>query len=1092
MPRDTSIQKILLIGSGPIIIGQGCEFDYSGVQACKALKEEGYKVILVNSNPATIMTDPEFADRTYVEPITPEMVEKIIGKEKPDALLPTLGGQTALNTAMSLHRAGILEKHGVRMIGAKPDAIEKGEDRLLFKEAMIKIGLDLPKSGVAHSIEEARIIAEEIGTMPLIIRPAYTLGGTGGGIAYNKEEFETITARGLDLSPVCEVLIEESLLGWKEFEMEVMRDKADNCVIICSIENLDPMGVHTGDSITVAPIQTLTDREYQIMRDASFACIREIGVETGGSNIQFAIHPDTGRMIVIEMNPRVSRSSALASKATGFPIAKIAAKLAVGYTLDELKNDITRETPASFEPTIDYVVTKVPRFTFEKFPGSDETLTTQMKSVGEAMAIGRTFKESLQKALRSLEIKRFGLIGDGADVEVDDETLTTKLSVPNAERIFFLGQAFAKGWSVDRVFALTKIDPWFLRQIAEIVEAQQQISGNTSDHLFSLIPADQLNDDSKAAALHGFMRRMKRLGFSDRQLAVQYGIPEAHLRAGRIKYGVRPTYRLVDTCAAEFEAFTPYYYSTYGIEDEVRDNDRQKVIILGGGPNRIGQGIEFDYCCVHASFALRELGFETIMVNSNPETVSTDYDTSDKLYFEPLTLEDVLNIYERENRHDQVLGVIVQFGGQTPLNLAKGLEENGVRIIGTSPKNIELAEDRKMFAKLLDDLGLHQAESGTATSLEEALAITAKIGYPSLVRPSFVLGGRAMQIVYSDAELTHYMKNAVEATPDRPVLVDRFLEDATEVDVDCISDGETTVIGAIMEHIEEAGIHSGDSACVIPPFSLTPAMQDRIRDAAKKLAKALNVRGLMNMQLAVKGDDLYVIEVNPRASRTAPFVSKAIGVPLPKLAAKIMAGKTLKELGFTEEVIPSHYSVKEAVFPFSKFTGVDIILGPEMKSTGEVMGIDMDFGLAFAKSQMAAGGTLPTGGNVFISVKESDKPNVVRLAKGYSELGFTLYATPGTGSVIGEAGIAVNILPKLASGQRPNVIDLMKNKDMALVINTPSGKNPREDEVKIRTAAMQNRIPIMTTLRGADAALRAIKSLQGSEVQVRALQEYHS
>ncbi|MCP5555314.1 MAG: carbamoyl-phosphate synthase large subunit [Verrucomicrobiales bacterium] len=1091
MPRDTSIQKILLIGSGPIIIGQGCEFDYSGVQACKALKEEGYKVILVNSNPATIMTDPEFADRTYVEPITPEMVEKIIGKEKPDALLPTLGGQTALNTAMSLHRAGILEKHGVRMIGAKPDAIEKGEDRLLFKEAMIKIGLDLPKSGVAHTIEEARIIAEEIGTMPLIIRPAYTLGGTGGGIAYNKEEFETITARGLDLSPVCEVLIEESLLGWKEFEMEVMRDKADNCVIICSIENLDPMGVHTGDSITVAPIQTLTDREYQIMRDASFACIREIGVETGGSNIQFAIHPDTGRMIVIEMNPRVSRSSALASKATGFPIAKIAAKLAVGYTLDELKNDITRETPASFEPTIDYVVTKVPRFTFEKFPGSDETLTTQMKSVGEAMAIGRTFKESLQKALRSLEIKRFGLIGDGADVEVDDETLTTKLSVPNAERIFFLGQAFAKGWSVDRIFALTKIDPWFLRQIAEIVEAEQQITGNTSDHLFSLIPADQLNDDSKAAALHDFMRRMKRLGFSDRQLAVQYGIPEAHLRAGRIKYGVRPTYRLVDTCAAEFEAFTPYYYSTYGIEDEVRDNDRQKVIILGGGPNRIGQGIEFDYCCVHASFALRELGFETIMVNSNPETVSTDYDTSDKLYFEPLTLEDVLNIYERENRHDQVLGVIVQFGGQTPLNLAKGLEENGVRIIGTSPKNIELAEDRKMFAKLLDDLGLHQAPSGTATSLEEALAITAQIGYPSLVRPSFVLGGRAMQIVYSDAELTHYMKNAVEATPDRPVLVDRFLEDATEVDVDCISDGETTVIGAIMEHIEEAGIHSGDSACVIPPFSLSAAMQDRIRDAAKKLAKALNVRGLMNMQLAVKGDDLYVIEVNPRASRTAPFVSKAIGVPLPKLAAKIMAGKTLKELGFTEEVIPSHYSVKEAVFPFSKFTGVDIILGPEMKSTGEVMGIDYDLGMAFAKSQMAAGGTLPTKGNVFISVKETDRPNVVRIAKGYADLGFTLYATSGTGGVISEAGIPVNILPKLASGQRPNVIDLMKNKDMAMVINTPSGKNPREDEIKIRTAAMQNRIPIMTTLRGADAALRAIKSLQGSEVQVRALQEYH-
>ncbi len=1115
MPKDTSIKRILVIGSGPIVIGQGCEFDYSGVQACKALREEGYEVVLINSNPATIMTDPEFAFRTYIEPITPEIVEKIIIKEKPDVLLPTLGGQTALNTAMSLHRAGTLEKHGVRMIGAKPEAIEKGEDRLLFKNAMLKIGLDLPQSGVAHTIEEARAIAEQIGTMPLIIRPAYTLGGTGGGIAYNKEEFETITASGLDLSPVTEVLIEESLLGWKEFEMEVIRDKADNCVIICSIENLDPMGVHTGDSITVAPIQTLTDREYQIMRDFSFACIREIGVETGGSNIQFAVHPDTGRMIVIEMNPRVSRSSALASKATGFPIAKIAAKLAVGYTLDELKNDITRHTPAAFEPTIDYVVTKIPRFTFEKFPGANETLTTQMKSVGEAMAIGRTFKESLQKALRSLEIKRFGLIGDGADKEVDDETLTTKLTVPNAERIFFLGQAFAKGWDVEKVFSLTKIDRWFLRQIEEIVKEsanshcrdvihatlgkmnpealEQSFLSKGEQYTLSAI-TKVMGDLSEGLDLEtaiAAFRKAKRLGFSDVQLAQSAGIPQIAIRAIRKKLGIIPTYRLVDTCAAEFEAFTPYYYSTYGIEDEVRDNDRKKVMILGGGPNRIGQGIEFDYCCVHASFALRELGFETIMVNSNPETVSTDYDTSDKLYFEPLTLEDVLNIYERENRHDQVLGVIVQFGGQTPLNLAKGLEENGVRIIGTSPKNIELAEDRKMFAKLLDDLGLHQAESGTATSLEEALAITAQIGYPSLVRPSFVLGGRAMQIVYSDAELTHYMKNAVEATPDRPVLVDRFLEDATEVDVDCISDGETTVIGAIMEHIEEAGIHSGDSACVIPPFSLSAAMQDRIRDAAKKLAKALNVRGLMNMQLAVKGDDLYVIEVNPRASRTAPFVSKAIGVPLPKLAAKIMAGKTLKELGFTEEVIPTHYSVKEAVFPFSKFTGVDIILGPEMKSTGEVMGIDDDLGMAFAKSQMAAGGTLPTTGNVFISVKENDKPNVVRLAKGYTDLGFTLYATPGTGQVISDAGIPVNILPKLASGQRPNVIDLMKNKDMALVINTPSGKNPREDEVKIRTAAMQNRIPIMTTLRGADAALRAIKSLQGSEVQVRALQEYH-
>ncbi|MBK8095318.1 MAG: carbamoyl-phosphate synthase large subunit [Verrucomicrobiaceae bacterium] len=1118
MPKDTSIKRILVIGSGPIVIGQGCEFDYSGVQACKALREEGYEVVLINSNPATIMTDPEFAFRTYIEPITPEIVEKIIIKEKPDVLLPTLGGQTALNTAMSLHRAGTLEKHGVRMIGAKPEAIEKGEDRLLFKNAMLKIGLDLPQSGVAHNMDEARKIADEIGTLPLIIRPAYTLGGTGGGIAYNREEFETITASGLDLSPVTEVLIEESLLGWKEFEMEVIRDKADNCVIICSIENLDPMGVHTGDSITVAPIQTLTDREYQIMRDFSFACIREIGVETGGSNIQFAVHPDTGRMIVIEMNPRVSRSSALASKATGFPIAKIAAKLAVGYTLDELKNDITRHTPAAFEPTIDYVVTKVPRFTFEKFPGANEVLTTQMKSVGEVMAIGRTFKESLQKALRGLEIKRFGLIGDGADKDIDDEQLETKLSVPNAERIFWLGAAFAKGWDVEKVFALTKIDRWFLRQIEEIVKEQAKLASGALAAVAesAKLAGDEITSERHNPAHGGDMqealvqlRKAKRLGFSDRQLAIATSVPEKTIRNLRTYFSQTPTYRLVDTCAAEFEAYTPYYYSTYGIEDEVRDGDKKKVIILGGGPNRIGQGIEFDYCCVHASFALRELGFETIMVNSNPETVSTDYDTSDKLYFEPLTLEDVLNIYDRENRNDQVLGVIVQFGGQTPLNLAKGLEENGVRIIGTSPKSIELAEDRKLFAKLLDDLGLNQAPSGIATSLEEALAVTAKIGYPSLVRPSFVLGGRAMQIVYNDNELAHYMRTNLELegasqagasliankptlSADKPLLIDRFLEDATEVDVDCITDGETTVIGAIMEHIEEAGIHSGDSACVIPPFSLTPAMQDRIRDAAKKLAKALNVRGLMNMQLAVKGDDLYVIEVNPRASRTAPFVSKAIGVPLPKLAAKIMAGKTLKELGFTQEVIPTHYSVKEAVFPFSKFPGVDIILGPEMKSTGEVMGIDPDLGLAFAKSQMAAGGTLPTKGNVFISVKEADKQNVASIAKGYADLGFTLYATPGTGQVISDAGIPVNILPKLASGQRPNVIDLMKNKDMALVINTPSGKNTREDEVKIRTATMQNRIPIMTTLRGADAALKAIKSLQGSEVQVRALQEYHS
>ncbi|TLD68797.1 carbamoyl-phosphate synthase large subunit [Phragmitibacter flavus] len=1103
MPKDPSLHKILLIGSGPIIIGQGCEFDYSGVQACKALREEGYEVVLVNSNPATIMTDPEFAARTYIEPITPEIVEKIIEREKPDALLPTLGGQTALNTAMSLFKSGVLEKHNVRMIGANAEAIDKGEDRLLFKNAMLKIGLDMPKSGVAHKMDDAIAIAEEIGTFPLIIRPAFTLGGTGGGIAYNREEFETIVARGIDLSPVSEVQIDESLLGWKEFEMEVMRDRADNCVVICSIENLDPMGVHTGDSITVAPIQTLTDREYQIMRDASFACIREIGVETGGSNIQFAVHPDTGRMIVIEMNPRVSRSSALASKATGFPIAKIAAKLAVGYTLDELKNDITRETPASFEPTIDYVVTKVPRFTFEKFPGADQTLTTQMKSVGEAMAIGRTFKESLQKALRSLEIKRFGLLGDGADVVVDDITLTNKLSVPNAERIFHLAQAFVKGWTVDQVFDITKIDRWFLRQIEELVAESRHWNAlsEVRDSRVDLDPfakwweAGQVLTDveeSRLNSLRRAWRTRKKLGFSDKQLSLQLEANENEVRAARKKLGIIPTYRLVDTCAAEFEAFTPYYYSTYGVEDEVRDNERKKVMILGGGPNRIGQGIEFDYCCVHASFALRELGFETIMVNSNPETVSTDYDTSDKLYFEPLTLEDVLNIYERENVNDQVLGVIVQFGGQTPLNLAKGLEENGVRIIGTSPKSIELAEDRKLFAKLLDDLELLQAPSGTATSLEEALAVTARIGYPSLVRPSFVLGGRAMQIVYSDAELTHYMQNAVDATPDRPVLVDRFLEDATEVDVDCISDGETTVIGAIMEHIEEAGIHSGDSACVIPPFSLTQAMQDRIREAAKKLAKALNVRGLMNMQLAVKGDDLYVIEVNPRASRTAPFVSKAIGIPLPKLAAKIMAGKTLKELGYTEEIIPKHFSVKEAVFPFSKFPGVDITLGPEMKSTGEVMGIDSDLGLAFAKSQMAAGGTLPVKGNIFISVKETDKPAVAKLAKGYADLGFNIYATSGTASLLKAEGIEVNELPKLASGQRPNVLDHIKNKDMHFIINTPSGKTPREDEIKIRTAAVANRIPIMTTMRAADSALKAIRSLNERDISVKTIQEYHA
>jgi carbamoyl-phosphate synthase large subunit len=1065
MPRDPSISKILLIGSGPIVIGQGCEFDYSGVQACKALQEEGYTVVLVNSNPATIMTDPEFAARTYIEPITPAIVERIIEQEKPDALLPTLGGQTALNTAMSLVRSGFLEKSGVRLIGANAEAIEKGEDRLLFKEAMIKIGLDMPHSGVARSLDEGYAIAAEIGKFPLIIRPAYTLGGSGGGIAYNREELATIVKRGLDLSPVTEVLVEESLLGWKEYEMEVMRDHADNCVVICSIENLDPMGVHTGDSITVAPAQTLSDREYQLMRDASFAIIREIGVETGGSNIQFSIDPKTGRMIVIEMNPRVSRSSALASKATGFPIAKIAAKLAVGYTLDEIRNDITRETPASFEPTIDYCVVKIPRFTFEKFRDADPTLTTQMKSVGEAMAIGRTFKEALQKALRSLETGRFGLGADGKDGTPDLAYIRERLAIPNAERIFFVRLGFEAGLSLEEIHTLSAIDPWFLRQIEDLLAAEAELG-------------------TDLATLD--LRRAKRLGYSDRQLARITGTSEAEVRAARKAAGVIPTYRLVDTCAAEFEAYTPYFYSTYGIENEARGGDKRRIMILGGGPNRIGQGIEFDYCCVHASFALRELGFETIMVNSNPETVSTDYDTSDKLYFEPLTLEDVLNIYEQE----ECWAVIVQFGGQTPLNLAADLERNGCRIIGTSPTSIEQAEDRKFFSALLDKLGLQQAPGGTAISGEEAVVIAQRIGYPVLVRPSFVLGGRAMMIVYNDADLTHYMANAVDASPERPILIDRFLEDATEVDVDAISDGETTVVGAIMEHIEEAGIHSGDSACVIPAFSLTEPMQERISSAAHELARELKVCGLMNIQFAVKDDELYVIEVNPRASRTIPFVSKAIGVPLAKLAAKVMAGEKLVDLGFTSRIIPTHYSVKEAVFPFAKFPGIDISLGPEMKSTGEVMGIDADLGMAYAKAQMAASAELPLSGNIFISVKDSDKDDAVALARQFIELGFTIYSTSGTAARLIEVGLPVERLSKLSEG-RPNVLDMIKNGEIALVLNTPSGQVPRRDEVKIRSVALAQSVPTITTMRAAHACVRSIRSLKSSPILVTPLQAYH-
>ncbi len=1062
MPRNNNLKKILLIGSGPIVIGQGCEFDYSGVQACKALREEGYQVVLVNSNPATIMTDPEFADRTYIEPITADVIEAIIEREKPDALLPTMGGQTALNAAMELYRNGALARHKVKLIGANAKAIAKGEDRQLFKEAMLRIGLDVPRSGVAHSVADAQKIAKQIGTFPLIIRPAFTLGGSGGGIAYNPDDLTEIAGGGLAMSPVTEVLIEESLVGWKEFEMEVMRDRMDNCVVVCSIENFDPMGVHTGDSITVAPVQTLTDKEYQMMRDASFAVIREIGVETGGSNIQFAVHPDTGRMVVIEMNPRVSRSSALASKATGFPIAKIAAKLAVGYTLDEIKNDITRETPACFEPTIDYCVVKVPRFTFEKFPQADPTLTTQMKSVGEAMAIGRTFKEALQKALRSLEIKRFGLIGDGADKDVDLEALRLKLAIPNAERIFYIGQAFAKGASIDEVFELTKIDKWFLRNVAEIVAKSRCLKTKT-------------------------LLQSKKLGFSDRQLAMANGADETNVRAKRIAEKVTPTYRLVDTCAAEFEAYTPYYYSTYGDENERRESGKRKVMILGGGPNRIGQGIEFDYCCVHAAFALRELGFETIMVNSNPETVSTDYDTSDKLYFEPLTLEDVLNIYEQEKPE----GVVVQFGGQTPLNLADGLKAAGVPIFGTQPESIETAEDRKLFAAMLEKLGLRQTPNGTAVSTDEAVKIASKIGYPVLVRPSFVLGGRAMELVYNEPDLRRYMMSAIEVTPDRPVLVDRFLEDAVEVDVDCIADGETTVIGAIMEHIEEAGIHSGDSACVIPTFSLSPKVLDEISSATKAMARELNVRGLMNVQFAVKGEDVYVLEVNPRASRTVPFVSKAIGVPLAKLAAKVMAGKTLRELGFTKEIVPKHFSVKEAVFPFLRYQGTDISLGPEMKSTGEVMGMDADLGLAFAKSQMAAPPPLPKKGNVFISVKDTDKESVIPLAREFLKLGFGIISTAGTADALAAAKIKVKKVYKLNEG-RPNVLDRVKNGDINFIINTPSGKIPREHEVMIRNAALAAKIPIMTTVRAAQASANGIRSLQKSKVQVRSLQEYHA
>jgi carbamoyl-phosphate synthase large subunit len=1089
MPKRADIKKIMLIGSGPIVIGQACEFDYSGAQACKALREEGYEVTLVNSNPATIMTDPEFADRTYIEPLTVDMLTAIIRRERPQALLPTLGGQTALNLAMELHRAGVLKKFDVEMIGARADVIEKAEDRQLFKEAMLRIGLDMPRSGSAHSLEEARAVRDQLG-LPLVIRPGFTLGGTGGGIAYTDKEFDEIAQRGLFYSPTTEILVEESIVGWKEFELEIMRDKRDNCVIVCSIENLDPMGVHTGDSITVAPAQTLTDREYQVMRDASIAVMREIGVETGGSNVQFAINPRDGRMVIIEMNPRVSRSSALASKATGFPIAKIAAKLAIGYTLDEIRNDITRETPACFEPSIDYVVTKVPRFAFEKFARADDTLGTQMKSVGETMSIGRTFKESLQKALRSLEIGRAGFGADGKDAAVEalpDEELAACIRRAQAKRLFHIRAAFRRGWSVERIQELSAIDPWFLRHMQELAAFEDEI--RTAGSLDGL------------AQQRPLLLQAKQFGYSDRQLAWLLDAKEDAVRELRFRLGVTPSYSLVDTCASEFQAFTPYFYSTYvahhGPDSSPRANGpktvsaqpKQKIMILGGGPNRIGQGIEFDYCCVHACFALREAGFETVMVNSNPETVSTDYDTSDKLYFEPLTLEDVLHIYRQEG----CCGAIAQFGGQTPLNLAKGLAANGVRIIGTSPESIEVAEDRKLFQELATRIGILQPPNGLATSVAEAEAVAARLGFPVLMRPSFVLGGRAMVIVYDVESLRKYMAEAVEVSEERPVLVDHYLANATEVDVDCIADGEIAVIGAIMEHVELAGIHSGDSACIIPAPTLTRKAQNTIRMHTQALAKALDVKGLMNVQFAVQGEDVYVLEVNPRASRTVPFVSKAIGVPLAKLASLVMAGAKLKELGFTEEFIPKHYSAKEAVFPFSRFPGIDVVLSPEMKSTGEVMGLDGNCGMAYLKSQLAAGSRLPRSGNVFLSVRDEDKPAAVDLARKLRHLGYEIYATLGTSTALWNAGVKSHAVFRISKG-RPNAIDMMEDHELGWIINTPSvGAEPMWDEVKMRAHATIRGIPITTTLDGlrwSISGLKAFKAVSG-HLKVRTIQEYH-
>jgi carbamoyl-phosphate synthase large subunit len=1079
VPRRDDIHKILLIGSGPIVIGQACEFDYSGTQACKALREEGYEVVLVNSNPATIMTDPALAARTYIEPLTWEIVEKVIERERPDAILPTLGGQTALNIAMDLAKHGVLEKFHCEMIGAKPEVIHKAEARDAFKVAMEKIGMEVCRGDVVHTIDEARKVLAEVG-LPCVVRPSFTMGGSGSAIAYNRDEFDSLVQNGLTLSPISEVLIEESILGWKEYEMEVMRDKDDNVVIICSIENFDPMGVHTGDSITVAPAQTLTDKEYQRMRDASLAIIREIGVETGGSNIQFAVHPKTGRMIVIEMNPRVSRSSALASKATGFPIAKIAAKLAVGFRLWELQNDITRKTQACFEPTIDYVVTKIPRFAFEKFPEADPTLTTQMKSVGETMAIGRTFKESFQKALRGLEVGAFGFGSDTKDLwyterRPDDEEIRSKLSRPNADRVWFLRYAMLHGISNEEIYSITSIDPWFLDQLRELVEMEQ--------HLRQIGSLDKIDSAT--------MRQAKQFGFSDRQLATLLASDDDEIREWRKHRGIIATFKSVDTCAAEFEAYTPYYYSTYESEDEtpLKAEGKKRVMILGGGPNRIGQGIEFDYCCCHASYALREIGIESIMVNSNPETVSTDYDTSDLLFFEPLTAEDVLNIYDRM----QPDGVIVQFGGQTPLNLARALANSGVPIIGTSVETIEDAEDREKFQKLIHDLNLRQPANGIARNMAQAREEVQKIGYPCLVRPSFVLGGRAMEICYDQSQFERFVAEAFVVAQGQPVLIDRFLEDATEVDVDAVSDGEDVVIMGIMEHIEEAGVHSGDSACVMPPFSLTPEVIDEIRKATHAMARRLNVIGLMNVQFAVKLEDdgrnvVYVLEVNPRASRTVPFVAKATGVPVANIAAKVMVGLKLKDMGITGEPIPRSISVKEAVFPFRKFAGVDIVLGPEMRSTGEVMGISDDFAIAFNKSQVAAGTVLPKSGNIFLSIASRQRAGIDKLARQLHEAGYKLLATTGTALEIERAGIPVVRIKKLAEGH-PNLIDYLKNDEVSLIINTPSGKGARTDEGRIRAAAVQFGVPCITTLSAGKIAVEAMMVAREKEMGVLSLQE---